>query len=93
MKYYYKDIQLITAYFLSKNDRDCLNDLGYSNLTEAFKKISDVYEMKWHSLKLYRDEFDKIVSNKRVGFKRVSRPIIIETVNKYKNIHITIVSS
>ncbi len=59
---------LTVAYYLSRVDKEGLNQLGYPNYTEAFKKLAIILGQKASTIKNMRDEFDPYFDNGRKGW-------------------------
>lgn len=82
-----RDKAILVSLFLSKFDRDAINNLGFSNFTEAFNVIGFTLETKPMSIKNYRDEFDPYFSNNRVGrHNRNMRPNCAKIYEGFKDL-------
>lgn len=65
-----REKSIIAGMFISKYDKEGLEKLGFSSFKEAFTVIGLALNIKPASVKNYRDEFDIIFDNKRVGWHR-----------------------
>jgi hypothetical protein len=83
----------IVAYYLSKYDLEAVEQLGFKNRTDAFKKISMGFDRDNNYLKIRRDEFDVISGSHRNGWRnRVPTKDVIEIaehMNKFSFQEIT----
>ena len=74
-------LALIAAYCLSRDDRQGVHALGYSNFNEAYRHIGECLGVKPNTIKNMRDEFDAVHSNDRAGWHqrplRPSRAVVI----------------
>lgn len=68
-----RDKQIAAGLFLSRFDKEGLNVLGFGSFTEAFNAIGFALGARPASIKNYRDEFDPVYSEKRVGWR--NRPM------------------
>lgn len=73
---------LIVAYYLSRHDVDAYMSLGYGSQLAAHKAIGELLSVKHNTIKNWRDEFDSVHDNGRVGWYqrplRPSRQAVIE---------------
>ncbi|MBI4427238.1 MAG: hypothetical protein HY569_02035 [Candidatus Magasanikbacteria bacterium] len=61
-------LALISAYYLSRFDREAVADLGYSSFNEAARSIGKILSVKPKTIQNMRDEFDPYHNNKRAGW-------------------------
>lgn len=65
---------ILTGLYLSKYDQLGLRNLGFDNFVEAFNVIGYALGSRPASIKNYRDEFDPLFPNRRMGWhKRPTR--------------------
>jgi hypothetical protein len=83
-----RKLALIVSYYLSKFNRDALNNLGYPTFTEAFKDISAKLNVKSSTIKNMREDFDPLhPNNGRVGwYQRELRPSRLNVVENYSHL-------
>lgn len=75
----------IVAYYLSRFDKEALENLGYKSDKEAWNKIGAALNVKPNYIKFRRDEFD-VVHPYRLGwYKRPMTLSIIRTLDAYEN--------
>lgn len=83
----HSDKGVLTGIFLSKFDEEGLRRLGFSSLKEAFNVLGYALGLSPRSIKLYRDEFDPIFPNARLGFhKRKPHPYRLKILDEYKDL-------
>lgn len=68
-----RDKAILIGLYLSKYDKKGIEVLGFSGFTEAFNTLGLSIGAKPASLKNYRDEFDPLFPNERMGWH--NRPI------------------
>lgn len=71
----------IVAYYLSRFDRNALENLGYSSFNEAFEKSAHYLGVKPNYIKLNRDEFDVAHPHRKGWRNRPMSPSILNTIN------------
>jgi len=64
---------ILAGLYLSKFDSEGLRRLGFDNFIEAFNVIGSALGVRPASVKNYRDEFDPLFPNKRMGWHK--RPV------------------
>lgn len=75
----------IVAYYLSRFDKEGVENLGFKSDKEAWNKIGEALNVKPNYIKFRRDEFD-VVHPYRLGWhKRPMTLSIIRTVDAYEN--------
>ncbi len=67
-------LALYVTYYLSRFDKEALIRLGYSSWNEAFEDISQKLEVKRHSVKNWRDEFDPLFGHRAGWHQRAMIP-------------------
>jgi hypothetical protein len=78
---------ILSGLYLSKYDDAGLMKLGFDTFQEAFNVIGFALGSKPASIKNYRDEFDPLVSKKRVGWhKRETRGYCLAVFEQYKGL-------
>lgn len=78
---------IMIGLYLSKFDSEALNCLGFVSFKEAFNALGLSIGIKPASLKNYRDEFDPLFPNNRVGWhKRNMREYCKNIYNSYDNL-------
>lgn len=80
---------MLVGMYLSKFDKDGLMRLGFENFSEAFNVIGLAINTKPLSIRNYRDEFDPVFPNKRMGWHK--RPMFrtrVEMFEKYKDLNL-----
>ena len=80
---------ILTGLYLSKYDQLGLRNLGFDNFVEAFNVIGYALGSRPASIKNYRDEFDPLFPNRRMGWhKRPTRDYCREVFEEYKGLDI-----
>ncbi len=82
---------LYVAYYLSRFDKEALNNLKYSTWTEAFNDIATRLNVQKHSVKNWRDEFDPLHGHRAGWHKRAmapSRIIVADELKKHQEQYI-----
>src|SRR5271169_6625544 len=78
---------ILAGLYLSKYDSAGLKKLGFESFVEAFNVIGYALGQKPASIKNYRDEFDPLFPNKRLGWhKRPTRDYCHEVFTVYKSL-------
>ena len=78
---------ILAGLYLSKYDELGLKKLGFESFQEAFNVIGYGLGSRPASVKNYRDEFDPLFPNQRLGWhKRQRRAYCIEIYNKYNDL-------
>lgn len=73
----------IIAFYLSEYDMEAVRTLGYNTRSDAFKKISEVFDRENNYLKLRRDEFDVLTSSHRNGWRNRKPAIDVLIMTEY----------
>ncbi|MDB9375119.1 hypothetical protein [Nodularia sphaerocarpa] len=60
----------IIALYLAKFNQRAFTELGYNNLTEAYRQVSQALGYSEASIKNRRDSFDALLPNKRQGWNK-----------------------
>ena len=82
-----REKQVLTGFFLSKFDTAGLAKLGMDNFTEAFNVIGFGLGGRPASIKNYRDEFDPLFPNPRMGWhKRQTRDYCLKIVAPFQSL-------
>jgi hypothetical protein len=80
---------ILTGLYLSKYDSAGVKKLGFESFVEAFNVIGYALGEKPASIKNYRDEFDPLFPNKRMGWhKRPTRQYCLKVFEDYKSLDI-----
>src|ERR1035437_9928063 len=75
---------VLAGLFFSKYDSAGLKKLGFGSFSEAFNVIGYALGAKPASVKNYRDEFDPLFSNPRMGWhKRATRDYCLKVLKQY----------
>ncbi|MFH6992083.1 DUF3883 domain-containing protein [Flavobacterium sp. FlaQc-48] len=75
----------IVAYYLSRFDKEAVENLGYKSDKEAWNKVGEALNVKPNYIKFRRDEFD-VVHPFRLGWhKRPMTLSIIRTLDAYES--------
>src|ERR1700674_292898 len=78
---------ILSGLYLSKFDSLGLRRLGFDNFVEAFNVIGYALGSKPASVKNYRDEFDPLFPNKRMGWhKRATRDYCLKVFEQYQDL-------
>lgn len=78
---------ILSGLYLSKYDAAGLMKLGFDSFQEAFNVIGFALGSKPASIKNYRDEFDPLFPNKRMGWhKRKTREYCLAVFEQYKGL-------
>ena len=72
----------ILAFYLSKFDLEAVHQLNYSTRTEAFQKLSLLFDRNDNYLKLRRDEYDVLTDSHRNGWR--NRPPAKSVMEMYE---------
>jgi len=82
-----RDKAIIIGLYLSKFDKRGIEELGFNRFSEAYNVLGLSIGAKPASLKNYRDEFDPLFANKRMGWhKRQMREYCKFIYNEYSSI-------
>lgn len=65
---------MLCGYFLSRLDEEAYRYLGLGNVGQTHEKLGEILGVKATSIKGWRDEFDPVHSNSRVGWIRKQNP-------------------
>jgi Domain of unknown function (DUF3883) len=78
---------ILAGLYLSKYDAAGLMKLGFDSFQEAFNVIGFALGSKPASIKNYRDEFDPLFPNQRMGWhKRKTRDYCLAVLEQYKGL-------
>lgn len=78
---------ILAGLYLSKFDSRALANLGFDSFTEAFNVIGYALGGRPASIKNYRDEFDPLFPNPRVGWhKRSLRDYCLQVYERYNGL-------
>src|SRR5271155_4821886 len=78
---------ILVGLYLSKYDSLGLKRLGFDSFVEAFNVFGYAMGSKPASIKNYRDEFDPLFPNKRMGWhKRNVRDYCLKVFEEYKSL-------
>jgi hypothetical protein len=78
---------ILVGLYLSKYDSLGLKRLGFDTFAEAFNVIGYAMGSKPASIKNYRDEFDPLFPNRRMGWhKRKTRSYCLKVFEEYKSL-------
>ncbi len=82
-----RDKLILAGLYLSKYDAVGLMKLGFDSFQEAFNVIGFALGSKPASIKNYRDEFDPLFPNQRLGWhKRKTRAYCLAVFEQYKGL-------
>lgn len=82
-----REKQVLAGLFLSKFDQTALTSLGFDNFTEAFNALGYGLGGRPASIKNYRDEFDPIFPNARIGWRnRKRRDYCMKIEEQYRDL-------
>lgn len=80
---------ILTGLFLAKFDAEGLKALGFESFIEAFNVVGYGLGARPASIKNYRDEFDPLFPNARMGWhKRPTRDYCLKVFEEYKDLDI-----
>jgi hypothetical protein len=80
---------ILAGLYLSKFDKKGLCHLGFDNFTEAFNVIGLALNVRPASIKNYRDEFDPVFPNNRLGWhKREMRAYVKEVYDRFYHLNL-----
>lgn len=80
---------ILSGLYLSKFDLLGVKKLGFENFLEAFNVIGYALGSRPASVKNYRDEFDPLFPNQRMGWhKRATREYCREVYEEYKDLDV-----
>lgn len=83
----HRDKLILTGLYLARYDSAGLKSLGFESFVEAFNVIGYGLGAKPASIKNYRDEFDPLFPNPRVGWhKRPTRDYCLKVFEEYKDL-------
>lgn len=78
---------MIAGYFLSRFDDRAYDYFGFTTHTKTHEKLADVLNVKANSIKNWRDEFDPVHDNARLGWhKRPMSPSRTATMLAFDNL-------
>jgi len=82
-----RDKAILAGLYLSKFDKEGLDLLGFNSFKEAYNIIGFALKCKPNSIKNYRDEFDPLFPNRRLGWEnRDIRPYVKKIYDKYNEL-------
>lgn len=82
-----RDKLILTGLYLSKYDSLGLQMLGFSGFSEAYNAIGYALRSRPLSIKNYRDEFDPLFPNARLGrHNRETRDYCLEVLHRFKHL-------
>jgi hypothetical protein len=85
---------ILTGLFLAKYDIAGLKKLGFKSFIEAFNVVGYALGAKPASIKNYRDEFDPLFPNRRLGWhKRPTREYCLKVFEEYRKLDLEMFSS
>lgn len=67
-------LTLYVAYYLARFDKQALTNLGYKNWKSSFLDISSKLDVKKHSVRNWRDEFDPLFGYRAGWYQRPMSP-------------------
>ena len=67
-------LTLYVAYYLARFDKVALKNLGYKNWESSFLDISTKLDVKKHSVRNWRDEFDPLFGYRAGWYQRPMSP-------------------
>lgn len=67
-------LTLFVAYYLARFDKIALKNLGYKNWESSFSDISNKLDVKKHSVRNWRDEFDPLFGYRAGWYQRPMSP-------------------
>src|SRR5690554_888877 len=73
-------LTLYVSYYLSRFNEEGLSNLGYSTWNDAFDDIAEKLNVKKHSVKNWRDEFDPIHGHRAGWYQRPMSPSRVRVV-------------
>lgn len=79
-------LAIIVAFYLSKFDKQALQNLGFKNNSEAFEKTAEILGVKKNYVKFRRDEFDPAVHPWRRGWIRPMDRRIIKAIEALQDL-------
>lgn len=77
---------LYVTYYLARFDKKALRILKYSTWTEAFNDVAFKLNVKEHSVKNWRDEFDPLFDHRKGWHKRPMAPSRIHIAEEMKDL-------
>ena len=80
-------LALYVAYYLSRFDDVALTNLGYSTWKNAFDDIGEKLNVKRHSVKNWRDEFDPLFGHRAGWHQRPMIPSRIRVANALEDLN------
>ena len=60
---------LYVSYYLSRFDKEAYQNLGYGKQVPTHKKIGELLEINFHTIRNWRDQFDPLHGHKLGGIK------------------------
>lgn len=85
-----RDKSILSGLYFSKFDETGLSSLGFENFTEAFNVIGLALGVQPRSVKNYRDEFDPLFPNDRLGWhKRQTRKYCKDIYDAYHHLNLS----
>lgn len=79
-------LTLYDSYYLSRFNENGLHNLGYTTWNEAFADVADRLNVKRHSVKNWRDEFDPIHGHRAGWYQRPMSPsrVLVRALEELK---------
>lgn len=78
----------VIAYYLSEYDKQAIKELGYTTITGAFEKLSEILGKNNSYIKMRRDEFDALPtsSSSRKGWRnRPPAQEVLDVADELRN--------
>jgi hypothetical protein len=79
-------LTLYICYYLARFNNDALENLGYATWNTAFDDIGSRLNVKSHSVKNWRDEFDPLFGHRAGWHRRPMRPSIAQVAQSLENL-------
>lgn len=77
---------LYVSYYLSRFDDDAYRNLGFGNQIETHEEIGKLLDIKPHTVKNWRDEFDPLFGHRAGWYQRPMNPSRIRVAQALENL-------
>ena len=80
-------LAMYVSYYLSRFNNEALSNLGYKSWTDAFTEVAKKLNVKRHSVKNWRDEFDPLFGHRSGWHQRPMIPSRVKVALAFENLN------
>lgn len=77
---------IIVSYYLSRFNKEAIENLGYKTWKEAFENLSQKLQINKHTIKNWRDEFDPFHGHRAGWHQREPRKTISNIISQFEQL-------